>query len=188
MRLGEDELSDPWGSCGGLNAQHALVALGEKGGEIDVRCTKFSRHGSAASREECFACTPREAGCGCGCGCYGVIKRKLAKNRYTVKRPRVPLTAPLDTHRVSVYLRAMRSSRVLPQDIWWRRARQAEAFEPHAPTPMSSACSTPPIRSWVCGVCASWQQSVTTTPPLCTGGMPFSFTTIPYTGADAGDV
>lgn len=73
----------------------------------------------------------------------------------------------------------MRSSRVLPQDIWWRTARRAECYEPHAPREMSSACSTPPIYMWVCGECAAPHYTTRKIPPICSGGYAFSFTTVP---------
>lgn len=67
--------------------------------------------------------------------------------------------------------------RMIPTDIWWHSARKAECFEPHPAELMTSLCSTPPIRSWVCGVCASTQRTTHAVAPTCTGGFAYSFTT-----------
>lgn len=71
----------------------------------------------------------------------------------------------------------MRKIRVELIDIWWHVGRRAETYEPHPPLLMSSACSVPPIRTWVCDACGAWQYTTTANPPTCSGGFAYSFAT-----------
>lgn len=59
-------------------------------------------------------------------------------------------------------------------DIPWREAERAQARASHHTISMLSACSTPPLRSWYCPICAGHGAdyltfSTTTLVPVCDG-------------------
>jgi hypothetical protein len=168
----EDELCEPGALYWRIHTQDRLPARGEKCCQIYVGGTILGAQcGTPSWRLKTSATTERRLR-------LRLIDAAVSSVRYD--RPAVnPDRSHLTLHTYSLNVQPMRTARILPQDIWWRAARRAECFDPHEPKMMSSACSTPPIYSWVCGICASHQRTTRKHPPTCTGGYAFSFTTAP---------
>lgn len=63
---------------------------------------------------------------------------------------------------------------IAPHEIGWRMLMRAERRKEHAPVFMRSAQSHPPVRAFVCDLCANvrWAYVASDVTPVCTGGYP----------------
>lgn len=74
------------------------------------------------------------------------------------------------------------SNHIPNHEVWYHVAMRVEARKPHASRRMLSLSSKGPLWSWTCTMpnCDNGKNTLpqrSFTPPLCHGGLPWSFTT-----------